>query len=347
MRDEGLRLPIHYVRHIRDQVRSLGGDVGRWLGECGLSEAALEGPSIGLGYDGFERLVVGAIAATGEPALGLFVGQRLVATAHGMLGYAAMSAGTIREALAVLERYSGVRTSLLAISTSTARGAVRVRFAEARPLGAARRAVLEAVVLSIRNVLAVVSLGACPVTEVAFPFEAPAYAPLARELFGCEVRYGRAWAGLVLPADAVDARLTMADPEAFAEAARICQRELDKLVADESTSARVRRALFDKQAEFPSLALVARRLHTTPRTLHRRLVEEGTSYRALLEEVRHALALEQVRSGRASMQEIAFSLGYSDLANFRRAFKRWEAAPSSQVRAAARAPAGPARRGEA
>jgi len=337
VRDAGLRLPIHYVRHIRDQVRSSGADVGRWLAESGLSEAALEGSSLGLGYAGFERLVLGAIAATGEPALGLFVGQRLVASAHGMLGYAAMSSGTIREALGLLERYSGVRTSLLAISTSTARGAVRVRFTEAHPLGAARRPVLEAVVLSIRNVLGVLSMGACPVTEVAFPFEAPEYAPLARELFGCDVRYGRAWAGLVLPADAVDARLTMADPEAFEEAARICQRELDKLAADESSSARVRRALFDKQGEFPSLALVARRLHTTPRTLHRRLVEEGTSYRALLEEVRRALALEQVRSGRASLEEIAFSLGYSDLANFRRAFKRWESVPPSEIRAAARA----------
>lgn len=324
MHDAGFRLPIHYVRHIRDQVRSVGADVPAWLAGCGLTAGALEGPSLTIGQAGFERLVLGAIQATGEPALGLFVGQRLVASAHGMLGYAALSSGTIREALALLERYSGVRTSLLAVSTSSARGVVRVRFSEALPLGAVRRPLLEAVVLSIKNVLGVMSMGACPVLEVAFPFEAPEYAPLARELFGCEVRYGRAWAGFALPANAMDARLAMADPEASREAAQICQRELDRLAADESIAARVRRALFDKQGEFPSLSVVARLLHMTPRTLHRRLVEEGTSYRALLEEVRHALALEQVRSGRASFEEIAFALGYSDLANFRRAFKRWE-----------------------
>ncbi len=71
----------------------------------------------------------------------------------------------------------------------------------------------------------------------------------------------------------------------------------------------------------------------TPRTLHRRLSDEDTSFHELLEEVRHMLAVEHVKSGRLSIEEIAYSLGYSDLANFRRAFKRWESVPPSEYRA--------------
>ncbi len=44
------------------------------------------------------------------------------------------------------------------------------------------------------------------------------------------------------------------------------------------------------------------------------------------------LALEHLKSGRLSIQEIAFLLGYSDVANFRRAFKRWEGVAPSEVR---------------
>ena len=44
------------------------------------------------------------------------------------------------------------------------------------------------------------------------------------------------------------------------------------------------------------------------------------------------LALEHLKSGRLSIQEIAFLLGYSDVANFRRAFKRWEGVAPSGVR---------------
>jgi AraC-like DNA-binding protein len=73
-------------------------------------------------------------------------------------------------------------------------------------------------------------------------------------------------------------------------------------------------------------------LHMTPRTLHRRLLAEGTSYRALLESVLHTLATEHVKSGHFTMEEIAYRLGYTDLANFRRAFKRWESVPPSAYR---------------
>jgi AraC-like DNA-binding protein len=49
--------------------------------------------------------------------------------------------------------------------------------------------------------------------------------------------------------------------------------------------------------------------------------------------VRHTLAIEHLKSGRFGMDEIAYRLGYTDLANFRRAFKRWESMPPSEYRA--------------
>jgi AraC-like DNA-binding protein len=61
-------------------------------------------------------------------------------------------------------------------------------------------------------------------------------------------------------------------------------------------------------------------------------VDEGTSFKAILEEVRHMLAMRYLQSGKLSIQEIAFTLGYSDLANFRRAFKRWEKIAPSEYR---------------
>jgi len=329
---EGFRLPVSYVRVIADQLRSVGSDVHGWLAESGLSEAQLASPSLTIDYRGFEKLVRGALAVGREPALGLFVGERLVTSSHGILGFAVLSSSTIRQALGLLERYSRLRTSLVAISVEPGAGEVRVRLEETRSLGDIRRPLLEAVALSVKNVLGTISMGACRAVAIAFPFDAPEYSSLAREMFGCEVEYGTSWGGLTLPLEAMDLPLRTADPEAFREAAAICQRELDKLTADESVAGRVRRVLLGKQDGFPSLQVTARLLHMTPRTLHRRLLDEGRSYRVLLEEVRHALAVEHVKSGRFSMQEIAYTLGYSDLANFRRAFKRWESVPPSTFR---------------
>ena len=87
----------------------------------------------------------------------------------------------------------------------------------------------------------------------------------------------------------------------------------------------------DFSSAFPSLNVTARLFHLTPRTLHRRLLDEGSSFKEILEQVRH-LAVEYLKAGHLSIEEIAYSLGYTDMANFRRAFKRWEAMPPSRYR---------------
>lgn len=334
MREQAITLPVLYLRHIGDQVASRGGDVGEWLAGSGLRASQLHDPSWTLPLPVFQRLVRDALLLSGDDALGLLVGERLGATTHGMLGYAALNSGSIREALALVERFAGLRLSLISIGHEAHRGELRIVFTATHPLGDVRRPVLEAVVLSIKNILDAISVGVCRVGEVAFPFAAPAYADLARDLFGAPVRYAQSWAGFTLPAEALDVPLRMADPEAFREAAQICQRELDKLTANESMAARVRRLLLERQRGFPSLQVTARLFSMTPRTLHRRLLEEETSFRELLEEVRHTLAVEHLKSGRFTVDEIAYTLGYSDVANFRRAFKRWESVSPSEFRGA-------------
>lgn len=331
---DGFTLAVAYVRHIAEQLRAMGVSVEAWLARSALSEASLQAPALSLSRAAFERLVIDAMEMADEPALGLFVGERLVASTHGILGFAALNSGSIREAVGVFERFIAIRTSMLevAIDDDDPR-LVRVQLREVEPLLALQRPVLEAVVTSMKNLLDALSMGAVPVQTVAFSFDAPPYTALVDELFRCEVVYGQRWTGFALDRRTFDAPLKLADPAAFREAAEICQRELDKLASNESLAARVRRLLVQQQNGFPSLESAARRLHMTPRTLHRRLVAEGTSFKSLLEDVRRTLALAHLRAGRFSVEQIAYMLGYSDVSNFRRAFKRWESVPPSRRRA--------------
>lgn len=341
---EGFTLPVLYLRQLADQVRALGGEVAPWLARVGLTEASLGDPALVVTFPMFEGLVLGALDATREPALGLFVGQRLGATAHGILGYAATASGTIRQALGVLESYAHLRLSLLDVSHDESPDAVRVRFTEVTPLGPVGRPLVETVVLSVRNIVDAISMGACQPVAVAFTFDEPEYAAVARDLFRCAVWYGRDWTGFVVTPHNLDTPLKLADPEAFREAQAICQRELDKLKASASMTSRVRRLLLERSDGFPTLQVTARLLHVTPRTLHRRLLDEGTSFRALLDDVRHRIAAEQLRSGRCRVEEVAYALGYTDVANFRRAFKRWEAVAPSTYAATTKPPGAAGRR---
>lgn len=327
-----LTLAASYLHHIADHLEGAGVDVGPWLAPFGLDPDHLEDATLTLPLPHLERLLLDAEALAREPALGLFIGERLIARTHGFVGYAAMSSQSVRDLLGILERFLGVRISALAMSVEVKPTEVQLRLRELVPLGPIQRPIFEAVAMSFHNILDAVTMGACAIRAVAFPFPDPGYGDLARELLGAEVRYDQPWAGLSLPADELDRPLKMADPHAFQEAAEICERHLAELEASATVSSRVRRLLLEKQSGFPTLGATARRLHLTPRTLHRRLVAEGTSFRALLDDVRHRLACEHLRTGRSTVDEIAFVLGYADPANFRRAFKRWAGVPPSRFR---------------
>jgi AraC-like DNA-binding protein len=70
----------------------------------------------------------------------------------------------------------------------------------------------------------------------------------------------------------------------------------------------------------------------TARTLHRKLADEQTSFRSLLDEVRGSLAEELLASPGLSVKEIAERLGYAEPSSFIHAFKRWKGVPPRAFR---------------
>lgn len=101
--------------------------------------------------------------------------------------------------------------------------------------------------------------------------------------------------------------------------------ELLKLSAAETrVAARVKQLIgVDFERELPGLAEVADRLHMTTPTLHRRLQEEGTSFRQLKEETRREAAISYLMQGHYTTSQLAELMGFSDSSTFHRAFKKW------------------------
>ncbi len=97
-------------------------------------------------------------------------------------------------------------------------------------------------------------------------------------------------------------------------------------------SSRVIAALGELLATAPSLAVVARRLALSERTLQRRLEEEGTTFIDVLDQAREARARELLRDTAPSLVDVAEQLGFADLATFSRAFKRWTGQPPGMYR---------------
>lgn len=89
----------------------------------------------------------------------------------------------------------------------------------------------------------------------------------------------------------------------------------------------VRHALTASLPGSPRAANVARKLHVSERTLQRKLMVAGTTFRDVCDATRRGLAMGYLADRRVSISEVAFLLGFSDQASFTRAFRRWTGTP--------------------
>lgn len=152
--------------------------------------------------------------------------------------------------------------------------------------------------------------------------------------FGCEVRVDASWNGFALSRDAWGYVMPRRDPVLLGLLERHADAMMSSLPGHETFALRVRRAqangLADGEA---SIEGIARTLAITPRTLQRRLADEGTTFQKELDQVRRSAAERHLKATMFSIAEISFVLGYSEPAAFHRAFRRWNRTTPQAFRA--------------
>ena len=142
----------------------------------------------------------------------------------------------------------------------------------------------------------------------------------------CPMRFDAPRSAVTLAPAVLGERVHGADPVLEAAVIKYAAELLDRPDADgaDAIRSRLRRHLVgNMQSGHVALQAAARHLGMTTRTLQRRLRDEGTSFNALLDDVRRDVALTQMRGRRQSIDELAFVLGFEKTSSFHRAFKRW------------------------
>jgi AraC-like DNA-binding protein len=160
--------------------------------------------------------------------------------------------------------------------------------------------------------------------ELWFEGPPPPYADQYAAATGVHTSFDRPFNAVVMPRRHLGAPVRSAEPVM----AELCRRQCEKLLTHmrdrRGLAGRLREQLLRAPGDFPAIERIASQFGLSERTLRRRLQEEGTSYRTLIDEVRLELARTYLTSTQLPVTEIAALLGYDDPANFRRAFKRMQ-----------------------
>lgn len=296
-------------------------DAARLYEGLSIDRARLTEPGARLHVPEMLRLFDRAQQLTGEPGLPIYFGMQMRISAHGYLGFAAMTARTLREALELAVRFAPTRTTALRLSVEERGKEAALCIDEAEDLGLARSAVLVALMIGIWKIGNDLT-GRTLVGRAELAVPEPAYYAHFRPLFPATIRFGARRTRHVFERGLLDLPLVTADSAARALAQQACERELEAMLGRDEP-ARVRYVLPLPGGGVRAAPEVARLLGCSPRTLKRRLAEHDTTFSALVDAYRSSRAELLLGQGVLSLDEIAHDLGYSDAANFSRAYRRW------------------------
>ncbi|WLE59322.1 AraC family transcriptional regulator [Burkholderia plantarii] len=301
----------------------------------GVEPGQIDDASVLTSVRQYAAVCANAVRLSTDPATPFRTGARLHLAAYGMYGYALMSCLSLRDYFRLGVKYHRLATPTLTIEWHEYPDRAVWTFPDAFASNLpheVQRFLLEQQYTQHVTHLQDVAGRSCPPLVARFAYPAPPHAAVYSDYLGCPCEFDAARCELSYDSAILEFRPQLA----HRHSAALLQETCDRLIGQDKTSfgasGEVYQELMRKPGEFPNMEAVAVALKMTSRTLRRRLEAEGTSFVAIVDDVRCSLATEYLRTTKMSTEDVAMLVGFSDTANFRRALKRWTGKGPAEIR---------------
>lgn len=327
-----LPMPLTYARIMLQELGSTPARRERLLQGTDITEAALVDPAAEANLADFLAMFENAHAIC-EPGWTLLLSSRFELAAQGALGFAMVCAPTLGESFDIMARYGHVRAPWFRLSVFREEGLWGVTIVRQFPVAAhVDVAILEAMMLSAQNLVESVLGRAMIEATMNFDYPAPEWGVDYHESFHGKVIFDSTFAGLSMPEVWRSYPCPLVDPGMHQAALSRLEMERRRLDSGSFMSVRVAMLLAASGDAGLDLETCAQRMNVSRRTLMRRMKDAGTSFGDLLDEHRQQRALALLKNPQYTVTEVGYRLGYSEPANFTRAFKKWFGEPPGRYR---------------
>ena len=276
-----------------------------------------------------------AIRLSSDPHLPYRIGTSIHISTYGMYGFAILCCPDFRKAMAFAEQYHALAAPLATIEFTEREGLANWTIEPNAPAATdpeLYRFITEMQIGIHVSLMRDVMGPAFVPHEIRLTYPEATNLRLPTDQVGCDVRFTSPRNQVVFQASWLDQAASLGNKTTYPAIVALCDGLLDDLKLRIGAAGKIRALLLHDIANPPTFADVARTLGVNERSLRRQLQQQGLSFRGLLDELRTQIALKYLRTTKLANEEIALALGFSDAANFRRAFHLWTNKTPSEIR---------------
>jgi AraC-like DNA-binding protein len=313
-------------------IEQRGVDIERLLNDVGLANMDWRDPNGKLTYADKLSLFSAANQSFPHDGLGLWLGDHASLSHFGVLGYALSTSQNVGEAIKSGFKYLRLNGPIFSVKLLLDSEQAVIQIENTLEVGDLLPFCSEYFLSSILSLFQELTGDALAIKALSFPYAEPSYAKLYDERFQCPVTFGHTACELRFDASVLSQTLTTHDAATLKRYLTSCQSIVETLDSEHLLTNQIKTIFYQTAGNFPNIEQLAEEFGCSSRTLRRELVTHNSSYQMLLTDVRVELAKELLLGTTMSIDDIGERLGYSDPANFRRAFKGWLSKTPAQFR---------------
>ncbi len=256
-------------------------------------------------------------------SIGLEVSKSMLVSSHGHLGFGLSHASNLQEVLELVAKYYATRAQFLNISITKNDDEWIFEVTPSCEWEPVFNSLSESVACLMLNIIRYAIGNLAHQCHLALPFSKPSWNKLYEGHFPPKIEYDQQSLRIYVPTSLLPVQCLAADSRSLTMAKELCEAELERLanlytITDKLTS------LIENQSTFDlTIERAAEQLHMSKSTLIRKLNAENQSFKQIMEGLKKRHAVRLLRQTETKLDAIALQLGYEDVSNFSRSFKRW------------------------
>lgn len=329
-------LSILFIRPVFRYLVRHGHELTMLHDQLGLSAAQLENDRERLPFSQVFDILEKATVISGTINIGLYVYEEFDLSDFGEIGYMLLSSNNMGDGFRAFERF------VMAVDESTYLRLVEhndsVELCNShldKRFLANKFDIVQTMMFLVATLRNYIDQGWKPV-RVDFGFATPSRNEVQEyeRVLGTEIRFNQSENRLILDTGVLNQQLPTADQNLNRMMTGVIEASLQQPKARARFLNNLRLAIEETLSRGASVDIVAKQLHTTTRSLQRKLQGLGYRYREIVGYTRYQLALVRLRNSRVSINQLAAELGYAEESGFIRAFHRWSGQTPGKIRIA-------------